>query len=338
MHTTLRLIVALALVAGSARATAAMPTPPAQPAQGAGGAAYSHAQVIAREVRRGAKGWWLFTPAAPVLASAPVVVFCHGWGALDPKGYRAWIDHIVRRGNIVIWPNYQASLLTPGGDFLPNAIAGIRAALADLGHDAARIRPELDRVAIVGHSAGGVLSAEIAAAAKPSELPVFRAVMPVEPGDGSQDGRKRVTVPHTDLSSMPASTKLLVVVGADDHRAYESLGLSFYADTVHVPAANKNVLELESDDHGSPPLLANHAAPGASLDARPPRRALIPEFEHAGSVDALDWYGTWKLFDALTDCAFYGRACATALGGGPAQTFMGVWSDGIPVKPMKVLR
>ena len=338
MISPLRPILFVVLLAATALAHAVAPTPPVQPAHGPGGAGYAHAQVLAREVKSGAQGWWLFVPSSPKPASAPIVVFCHGWGALDPKGYRAWIDHIVRRGNIVIWPNYQASLLTPGGDFLPNAIAGIRAALADLENGSAGIRPELDHVAIVGHSAGGVLSAQIAAAAARNVLPVFRAVMPVEPGDGSQDGRKHVTVPHADLSPMPASTKLLVVVGADDHRAYESLGLSFYADTIRVPAANKNVIELESDGHGSPPLLANHAAPGASLDARPPRRALIHEFEHAGVVDALDWYGNWKLFDALSDCAFHGRECATALGGGPAQIDMGTWSDGMPVKPMRVLR
>ena len=337
MTTPTRLMLAFALAA-AAPAFASTPTPPAQPAFGPGGADYAHAQVIAREAKSGARGWWLFTPASPKPASAPVVVFCHGWGALDPKTYRAWIDHIVRRGNIVIWPNYQSGLLTPGGDFLPDAIAGVRAALAALQRGTAGIRPELDHLAIVGHSAGGVLSAQIAASADAQGLPEFRAVMPVEPGDGSQDGRKRVTVPHTDLSSMPVSTKMLVVVGADDHRAYESLGLSFYTDTVRVPAANKNVIELQSDAHGSPPLLANHAAPGASRDARPPRRALIAEFAHAGTVDALDWYGTWKLFDALSNCAFYRRDCAAALGGGPAQTYMGTWSDGVPVKPMRVLR
>jgi acetyl esterase/lipase len=334
----LRSILLVVLLAATALAHAVAPAPPLQPAHGPGGADYAHARVISHEVKSGAQGWWLFVPSSPRPASAPIVVFCHGWGALDPEGYRAWIDHIVRRGNIVIWPNYQATLLTPGADFLPNAIAGIRAALADLQHGGAGIRPDLSRVAIVGHSAGGVLSAEIAAAAQSSGLPFFSAVMPVEPGDGSQDGRKRVTVPHADLSPIPAATRLLVVVGADDHRAYESLGLSFYADTIRVPAANKNVIELESDDHGSPPLLANHAAPGASPDARPPRRALIHEFEHAGVVDALDWYGSWKLFDALSDCAFHGRECATALGGGPAQTDMGTWSDGVPVKAMRVLR
>ena len=340
MSSPIRLIIGIALVAAVAFAQAASPTPPMQPAHGPGGADYAHAQVLAREVRRGGQGWWRVTPARPRPANAPVVVFCHGWSALDPKIYRAWIDHIVRRGNIVIWPNYQASLLTPGGEFLPNAIAGIRAALADLQHGSAGIRPDLDRVAIVGHSAGGMLSAQIAAAAARNGLPVFRAVMPVEPGDGSQDGRKRVSVPHTDLAPMPASTHLLIVVGADDHRAYESLGLSFYADTVRVAPANKNVIELESDAHGAPALIANHSAPGGRLDSPPKRRhrALIPDFENASVVDALDWYGTWKLFDALSACAFYGSQCQTALGGGPAQTYMGTWSDGVPVKPMRVLR
>lgn len=317
---------------------AAAPSPPAQPAHGPGGSDYRHARVTAREVHAGAQGWWLFTPAAPAPAHAPVVVFCHGWGALDPHHYRAWIDHLVRRGNIVVWPNYQDSLLTPGAQFLPNAIAGVRGAFEQLANGTAGMRADVERVAIVGHSAGGVLAAQIAAAAHAEGLPEFRAVMPVEPGDGSRDGRRRVSVPHTDLAPLPARTLLLVVVGAEDHRAYESLGLSIYDATTRVPAANKNVIELESDAHGSPTLIANHAAPGASADARPARRAALPEFEHAGVVDALDWYGTWKLFDALSEAAFDGRYRDVALGGGPAQTAMGNWSDGVPVKPMRILR
>ncbi len=328
------------LLAAAPAARAQPPSPPAQPPHGPGGADYAHAQVIAHEVQSGAHGWWLFAPADPVPATAPVVVFVHGWGALDPKGYRAWIDHIVRRGNIVIWPNYQNSLFTPGGDFLPNAIAGVRAALAELAAGRTSIRPDLTRVAIVGHSAGGVLSAQLAAAAASTGLPAFRAVMPVEPGDGSRDGSRRITVPHTDLAPMPPQTLLLIVVGADDRLAYESLGLSFYTAAAQVPAANKNVIELESDDHGSPALIANHAAPSATLNSHPAnsRRALLRDFEHAGTVDALDWYGTWKLFDALSDCAFYRHECNAALGGSPAQVSMGMWSDGMPVKPMRVLR
>lgn len=321
-------------------AYAVAPHPPMQPADGPGGAAYNHAGVIAREVRSGAQGWWLFTPSDPKPASAPVVVFCHGWGAMNPKTYRAWIDHIVRRGNIVVYPNYQASLFTHGDEFLPNAVAGVRAALADLQAGGAGIRPQLDHLAAVGHSAGGLLSAELATVAASQGLPPFRAVMPVAPGDGSRNGRRRASIPTIDLSPMPAVTLLLVVVGADDHLAYEKPGLHIYDAAVQVPAANKNVLELESDRHGSPPLIANHAAAGGTLDSRPPRarRALIRDFEHAGRVDALDWYGTWKLFDALSDAAFYHRERNVALGGGPAQLSMGRWSDGVAVTPMRVLR
>jgi acetyl esterase/lipase len=329
----------IALLLGT-NAWAQPPAPPTQPAHGPGGSAYAHARVEAREVRTGAQGWWLFTPAAPVPVSAPVVVFCHGWGALDPHGYRAWIDHLVRRGNIVIWPNYQDSLLTRGGDFLPNAVAGVRAALVELGTGGDGVRADLSRVAVVGHSAGGVLAAELAAVAKREGLPEFRAVMPVEPGDGSRDGRRRASVPMTDLASMPASTLLLVVVGADDHLAYEKPGLRIYDTSTAVAASNKNVVELQSDAHGEPTLIANHAVPAGTLTPRAPRpgRALLGDFEHAGAVDAMDWYGPWKLFDALSDCAFYHRECDAALGGRPAQLSMGAWSDGVAVKPMRVLR
>ena len=331
-------VLSLLLLAGGAL-HAATPTPPAQPAQGPGGSAYAHARVDARAFAPGAQGGWIFTPAIPLPKSAPVIVFCHGWGALDPHGYRAWIDHLVRRGAIVVWPNYQDSLRVRGADFLPNALAGIHTAFAQLAAPDAPIAADFSRVAIVGHSAGGLLSAEIAAAAAAERLPPFRAVMPVQPGDGSRDGARPATIPRSDIAPLPASTLLLVVLGADDHFAFEQLGLRLYDAAVAVPASNKNVLELRTDRHGSPALVANHFAPAAPADAHAPRaHAWSSDFEHAGAVDAMDWFGTWKLFDALCDAAFYGRERDTALGGGAAQTFMGTWSDGVPVIPMRVLR
>ena len=53
-------------------------------------------------------------------------------------------------------------------------------------------------------------------------------------------------------------------------------------------------------------------------------------------VDALDFYGLWKLFDALCDAAFSGRNRQYALGNTPQQRFMGKWSDGTPVKELNV--
>jgi fermentation-respiration switch protein FrsA (DUF1100 family) len=345
----LALGVALALAAATSAFAADAPAPPQQPSRGPGGADYAYDGVVAEEIKDGADGWWLFKPSTQVRERVPVVVFCHGWGAMNPRTYRAWIDHIVRRGAIVVYPLYQDSLRTPPDAFLPNTIAALKDAFARLRVDGSLA--DLDRVAVVGHSAGGVLAAEVAAVAAARGLPPIRAAMPVEPGDGSRGAQHRAMVPLADLSTIPGATLLLVLVGADDHLAGEALGLRIYDEAQALPAANRNVVELESDDHGAPALIANHAAPSAYASgvapAEPTKARLrlakrlgggMADLRNAGVVDAMDWYGPWKLFDALTDAAFYGTHRDIALGGSTAQVSMGTWSDGVAVKPMQVLR
>ena len=106
---------------------------------------------------------------------------------------------------------------------------------------------------------------------------------------------------------------------------------------------------MVSDSHGTPPLLASHRAPtamdkdydsGEGVGSGPGgigsvqiSRRVRPE---TMLINALDYYGTWKLFDALTDAAFNGKNRDYALGNTPQQRFMGVWSDGVPVKELKV--
>jgi hypothetical protein len=80
-----------------------------------------------------------------------------------------------------------------------------------------------------------------------------------------------------------------------------------------------------SDSHGKPPLIADHELPATAPFAGAP-----------GALDALDWYGLWRPFDALVACSRTGQECATALGDTPEQKFMGRWSDGVPVIELKV--
>jgi hypothetical protein len=54
-------------------------------------------------------------------------------------------------------------------------------------------------------------------------------------------------------------------------------------------------------------------------------------------VDALDWYGTWRLLDDLMNCSFAKLDCAYVVGDTPEQRFMGVWSDGTPVTEAQVI-
>jgi pimeloyl-ACP methyl ester carboxylesterase len=279
-----------------------------------------------------------------------VIVFLHGWGGMNPLYYGAWIDHLVKRGNIVIYPRYQANLLTAIKDFMPNTLGAIKDALNRLQTEAGHVRPDLNKFATVGHSLGGVLAANVAAVAAESKLPRVRAVMSIEPGITEPP----INIPLADLKKIPPETLLLAVAGDQDGLVRDTDAKRIYYESTRVSAANKDFVLLVSDSHGTPSLQASHRAPtaidksydsgdgvggGAAVatadrigDAQISRR-VRPE---TMMVNALDFYGTWKLFDALCDAAFTGKNREYALGNTPQQRFMGLWSDGVPVKELKV--
>src|SRR5688572_3794659 len=108
---------------------AQQPTPPTQSATGPGGKQYLHTKVTKNRYGTGNQEYWVFEPDTPKPASAPLVVFIHGWGGMNPLYYGAWLDHLVKRGNIVVYPRYQATLLTPIRDFLPSTLGAIKDAI-----------------------------------------------------------------------------------------------------------------------------------------------------------------------------------------------------------------
>jgi dienelactone hydrolase len=343
-------------------------TPPSQPATGPGGKQYVHASVTKNRYGKGGQEYWIFEPDEPKPASAPVIVFLHGWGGMNPLYYGAWIDHLVKRGNIVIYPRYQASLLTQIGEFTPNTLDAIKNALARLGSEPGHVKADLTKFAAVGHSVGGVLAANVAALASENGLPRVAAVMSVEPGITESP----INIPLADLKKIPAETLLLAVAGDQDTLVRDFDAKRIYNESTRVPAKNKDYVTLVSDSHGLPGLVASHRAPtafdmaydsGEGIGGGPAevggadrtgsnggggseRAGGLPtrRVDAAGRserletmmVNALDFYGTWKLFDGLSDAAFYGKNREYALGNTPQQRFMGVWSDGVPVKELKV--
>ncbi|MCX7048833.1 MAG: alpha/beta hydrolase [Candidatus Sumerlaeota bacterium] len=298
------------------------PTPPAQPKQGPGGANYKHANYTARKYGKAATGYWLYEPASPTPTTAPLIVFNHGWLAYIPGGYLAWTEHLVKRGNIVVYPLYQDSPFTVPEKFTPNAIQGVKDAIQEL-QTGRHPRPDLSKFAIVGHSAGGVITADMAVRTKTDGLPAPKAVMVTEAGRGSIGGKPNI--PMDDYSKMASDALLLVVITEAYPVNDEAAPAELIFKQAPIPADNKNLITLMSDDRGHPDLIADHFAGCGNASGR--RRA---------EVDALDYYGYWKLFDALCDAAFYGRNRTTALGNTPEQKFMGRWSDGVAVRELRV--
>jgi len=289
------------------------PTPPDQPSSGPGGSNYSHYGVRKSKYGLGASQYWIFEPFGPQPESAPVIVFNHGWSAMFPIYYREWIYHLVKRGNIVIYPRYQRGLYFGFNDFGTNAIEAVKDALTKL-QNGGHVLPELGKFAITGHSLGGGITANMAAQAQQVGLPIPKAIMPVQPGFGYLE--------DADLSKISDDTVMLVVVGANDTIVPPQDGISIFYNTTQIPLSQKDFVIQVSDTYGSPDLMADHLAP-----------VCFPFF---GFVNAMDYYSTWKLFDALTDYAFYGENLKYCLGNTTEQRFMGLWSDGTPVEELLV--
>ncbi len=317
---------AIAALLASAALAGQAARPPEQPKSGPGGSDYPHAKVVTNTYGKDGDQFWILEPAEPTPKSAPLIVFNHGWLGMHPAVYQGWLNHIVRRGNIVVFPRYQQGALTPAWEFNRNAIAAIKAALAELkkpGH----VTPDLDKFAIVGHSAGGAITSDIAALAAKEGLPKPKALMIVQPGRGLSDARPVFFAP-AGYEKIPADTFLLVVVGDEDRVVGDATAKDIFKSTKQIPAERKSFIIVQSDRHGSPPLLADHISPCAPLFPGP--------MLMAQGCNALDYYGYWKLFDALTDFAFYSKNKQFALGNTPEQRFMGKWSDGAPVKELVV--
>jgi len=303
---------------------AAVPAQPAQPASGPGSTDYPHAAMQISKHGRGARQFWLFTPAEPQPTQAPIVVFLHGWGAMDPTVYGAWIKHLVRRGNIVVYPRYQEDVRTLPREMTGHAVTAVRDAIEQL-QSSGPVRPDLDRFALVGHSMGAIMSVNIADRASELELPLVRAVFVAEPTFEPLVGTYDRIAPET---------LLVVAIGADVKR--DASARRIFLGSSRVPAANKNYVVIHSDDHGVPPLVSDHFSPCAAESLDADRDADRRDWRNR-TRDALDYFGYWKLCDGLLDAAFFNRHREFALGDTPELRFMGRWTDGTPLREVTVL-
>jgi dienelactone hydrolase len=357
-----RLACLTGLLAGSGALAA---TPPPQPKSGPGGADYVAGEVIKRAVGRASAATFVFHAEGQPSAPRPVVVMLHAWGATNPQVYGGWIEHLARKGYLVLYPRFQETGRTRAVDATDNAAALLKEAFAELASDA-EARPDLSRVALIGHTAGSAIAINLAALAKTEGLPTPKLVFLVMPGGIASDPKAR-GVQLTDLSQVDAATMLITMIGDREFRAADAAARRLLRETTEVPQNRKIFMRVLSDDHGFPTLSATLASPGSVKEAfdgakirvapdPPPadpkaQRQAKPKWspdmvlsgeqsvlvsQLAGNgTDTLDHMGYWKTFDMAAAAAFAGRD-AQALRNDPNLTDMGRWSDGWPVKRLGV--
>jgi mannose-6-phosphate isomerase-like protein (cupin superfamily) len=293
---------------------AAAPRQPPPPTTGPGSDDTAYPAARAAHIGSDPGGSWLWEPvtgtgqSAPVAAGPfPVLIYLGGGGGnlgySDPQTQDPWMKHLARQGYVVVAPVYNtATVMRDIRSLLPQALAE----LATPGHAAV----DLSGVAVLGYSFGAPWTVLYAATAATAGLPVPQAIYVDSPCEGDPCA----TVPP-DLV-LPRGVKVVVLSFADDDWGFAAAN-RVWQGLSSVPLADRDFVTMVTDRHGQPPALARH---DATFNA----------------IDAADYYGIWKLSDALFACAFRGKWCEYALGNTPEQRSMGTWSDGVPVAALRV--
>jgi acetyl esterase/lipase len=342
--------------------TAAAQTPSALPNTDAAyyAARQTHAAVEVMTLGEGMSRVYVFLPVQPgVQGKVPMVFFAHGWQAMDPKNYGALLDHLAREGEVVIYPVYQETDATSPQIVAAAAAEAERKALAAL---AARgIEPDPQRVVDFGYSMGVAISLRLTATAKAERLPMPQALVLAAPGDAyhvATGGNAKSIWPTQEemRRTFPKTMPIAIVTGEDDKAIGLPSGRKLAAELCDVTDADRRLLVvLPSDEHNGKKVNAGHASPGApdsryDFELKKPASEipkLIPGregFEESASLNQLDFYGYWRVLDAVIDSletaasgsATYVPPATVFRRGVAAQTFLGAWPDGTAFKPAHV--
>ncbi|MFD8201502.1 alpha/beta hydrolase family protein [Streptomyces sp. NPDC059701] len=238
----------------------------------------------------------------------PVVVFSHGFGS-SMDGYAPLADHWAARGFVVLQPTHLDSrtLGIPAEDprtprmwrfrveDLKRVLDGLdvlAAAVPGLGG-----RPDLDRVAVAGHSWGAqtastllgarVLDADGVPGEDLSDPRVAAGVLLALPGLG--DDLTPFAAEHLPFmrpSFDRMTTPALVVAGDHDQSALSTRGPDWFTDPYTYSPGGKSLLTLYGAEHSLGGIPGHEVA--ETTDENPARVALLQRLTTAYLRSALD--------------------------------------------------
>ncbi|MEM1123248.1 MAG: alpha/beta hydrolase fold domain-containing protein [Bacteroidota bacterium] len=289
-----------------------------QPAIGPGSAIYQYDSVQFYNYADQQDGFWLFEPNSLTPQTTDLVVFLHGYGGYNPMIYGQWIKHLVRKGNTVIYPRYQKNVFSPNPDkFSPNVVTGIKTALQTIRESDRHIPTNEETLCIVGHSYGGILAAEITANWEKYKIPQPKGIFLCAPGTGPFKAGKL-----DSYEALPANLKLLVMVNEKDFIVGDEMGMKIFETAVNTP--DRNLIRQKRDEDNG--ISAGHNETycvDETFDSGhhnyTAKKAL-----RITRTNAIDYYGYWKLFDALIDCSRNDQNCEHAFGNTPEQRNLGL--------------
>jgi hypothetical protein len=302
-----------------------------QPTTGPGGSTYANASVTVNgpywannRYTNNNVEYYIYEPGTPTPATAPVILFLHGYAAFATADYQGWIYQMVQKGFVVVWVAYQSSLTSTFADYPSNAEAAWTDALYRLQNYTwePHVRPYMvngvPQTMIAGHSFGGWITGWLAGEASTAvpSFPVPLGLVMIEPASLG-------LLPAINFAGISPATKMVIVSSDQDTVACSADGVSIFESTTQVPAAQKNYLFFNSDLTGTPNQVGDHYYPNTY------------GYKDTAAIDNRDFYVTYKLSVAAAECVFGGNNCSTFLGNGSAeQLTMGTWTNGTAINTM----
>lgn len=313
-----------------------VPAGPVQTLIGPGGHIYNHQSFTQWEHGKQHERYFVFQPDQPALKKAGLVILLHDWFSTDPQYYAGLIRHLCRRGWIVLFPLYQGTG-TPDNTWHYNAARTAKDCLLQV---FARREIEIDRqrVFIIGHGAGAVLGANLAASSDYFGLPAPAGLLLLMPG--------RRSLKLLDLSGISRNARMIVVTGDKVNAANENTAREIFYAADRISSDNKVYITVLSDFYGQPPMIADDLAP-LSPERPEFERAIVErryEFVNmfkerfhartlrASHIDAFDWFVIFRFFDSLSEIVEGKNPGINIFKNTPELRFMGYWSDGRRLK------
>jgi len=337
-RSVLALIVSIVFVvtASAALASAPPPSPPSAPTTGYGspqnyicnslynGAAINHNNAIDFGDTNAGTRCWVYIPS--VLkngGSAPVVIYLHGFMAIVPPIYAGQIEHLVRQGYIVIFPEYNlggfSGMFNDTNQYeqLGRAVDAVDAALA---LSAVASRAEMDNIYLASHSNGGNLSMGWIDG---GGVPV-KAMIMQHPCISNEAIPAFVrTLFLGDMIEIdapahgPSITCPVIVIGGVDDTIAKPVQLNTIMNAL-ANAPTKVQYMYDSDDHGDPELESDHMVPAQDDGAIP-----------GWILDLMSGMGFSAFEEDSDDYRIHYAAVDAALAGQTRVSFdRGTWSDG----------
>ncbi len=247
----------------------------------------------------------------------PCIFFCHRYGDISYEEYSHLINHLVSRGNCVIYSPARTI------DFTEKQIRSTAIPYTGIVDAVNYFKTYLDTTLIgcIGHSFG--------AGAAPAIVYNYLT----EKHWGTRGSYLYLMSPWyaygndiRKLRAFPSQTSLVVQIFDQDRINDPRIGLDIF-NSIDIPLQRKKFLIVRSDKRGDCQLRADNFTPFSN-------NAIL------GEENSLDYYGIFRIVDGLANYAFYKDTSgySIALGGSGARDItMGQWPDGIGIRTMLAL-